>query len=110
MYFFFYIYLLLIKNFFIKYYIGINEIFFFELLINILVKELIEEFYFLKNFFIVIMVNLEEKYICVYFLNNNMLIGKIKYMDEFFLLIVNFEIDEFNVIIIYFRFLIKCDF
>ncbi|AEM73097.1 hypothetical protein Calla_0441 [Caldicellulosiruptor acetigenus 6A] len=105
----FHTYLLPIKNLFIKHYIGTNEISFFELPINIPAKELIEEFYFLKNFSIVITVNPEEKYMCVYSLNNNMPIGKIKYMDEFFSLIVNPETDELNAIIIYPRFLIKCD-
>lgn len=106
----FHTYLLPIKNLFIKHYIGTNEISFFELPINIPAKELIEEFYFLKNFSIVITLNPEEKYISIYSLNDNMPIGKIKYTDEFFSLIVNPETDQLNAIIIYPRFLIKCNY
>jgi len=104
----FHTYLLPIKNFFIKHYIGTNEISFFELPINIPYKEQIEEFYLLKNCSIFVTVNPEEKYTYIY-LNDNELIRKISYMEEFFSLIVNSETEELNAIIIYPRFLIKHD-
>ncbi len=100
-------YLLPVKNFFIKHYIGTNQISFLELPINFPTKELIEEFYLLKNFPIFVTLNPEEKYISIYSMNDNIPIVKIDYLQEFFSLIVNFETDELNAIVIYPRFLIK---
>ncbi|WAM31699.1 hypothetical protein [Caldicellulosiruptor naganoensis] len=103
----FYPYSIPAQNYFIKHYIGTNEISSFDLPINIPPKELIEEFYFLKNLFIAVTVDPVENYMHLYFSDEDIPIVKVRCLDEFFLLTVHPETEELSSVIIYPRFLIK---
>ncbi|WP_237698951.1 hypothetical protein [Caldicellulosiruptor obsidiansis] len=94
------------SKYFIKHYIESNQLFFIELPIPISSNEILNDVKFFNNETIVETKNIESGQNLIYSVNNDMIIAKIGY-GENYLFVVNPKTNDLNAIMIYPRFLKK---